>query len=143
MVQSLTGFWQDDSTQFHRSVQKANGSFAAALQRCVDTPTSCLPSFQQPINIDLVVGGLGIGEDVLNGRALIVTILLNNYLDAEKVRSVKIWEDRLVQYLLQKREYLVRSYGIKLSFNTEVSFHSHNYHVKYPSCVLAFHRNGN
>ncbi|TPX31091.1 hypothetical protein SmJEL517_g05502 [Synchytrium microbalum] len=112
MIQSVTGYWQDDLRLFDGS------NFESEFKRCTETPTSCLPKFGQPLKPDLIFGGFE-DEKSSSSRALIVTYVMKNSLDERTIRIAEGWETSLIDYLktLQRSDLGT----MELSFSTEIS----------------------
>lgn len=84
------------------------------LKDCTDTPVNCLPSFQQPLNKELLFGGYD-ENDVLSSKAIVVTFLLNNNQNTSDIATG--WENSLRDYLLN----VTLPKDTRISFNTEPS----------------------
>ncbi|ORY07889.1 Niemann-pick C type protein [Basidiobolus meristosporus CBS 931.73] len=96
VIQSVTGYWQDDLTNFKHDTWRTN------FDLCTYQPSSCLPAFQQPLKPDLIFGGFE--EQRYNeSRALIVTYVLKNYNDKRLVSKAEEWEKALLSLLANLR----------------------------------------
>ncbi|KAL9034409.1 MAG: hypothetical protein Q9214_007056, partial [Letrouitia sp. 1 TL-2023] len=117
VVQSVTGYFQ-------RSFSNVNpDSWKEDLRLCTEQPgnQACLPSFQLPLQRDLILGGWEKSGDVLKSEALITTWVVNNYPQGSAEEAIAIdWEDML-KNLLKDAQREARGRGLRLSFNTEIS----------------------
>ncbi|KAJ4298881.1 niemann-Pick type C- protein 1 [Kalmusia sp. IMI 367209] len=113
VVQSVTGYFQGDFGLVSPKTWQDD------LKDCVDNPSSCLPTFQQPLDPHLLFGG--VNESVLDAQALVVTWVVNNHPEGttEWLRA-KDWEDGLKDLMLVVQGE-ARDRGLRVSFNTEVS----------------------
>ncbi|KAF1976955.1 multidrug efflux transporter AcrB transmembrane domain-containing protein [Bimuria novae-zelandiae CBS 107.79] len=113
VVQSVTGYWKGDFGMVSKD------SWQEDLTDCVDNPTSCLPTFQQPLDPRLLFGG--VNESVLDAQAIVVTWVVNNYPEGtDELKRAMDWEDGLKSLLLAMQGE-AKERGLRLSFNTEVS----------------------
>ncbi|KAH7127186.1 sterol-sensing domain of SREBP cleavage-activation-domain-containing protein [Dendryphion nanum] len=113
VVQSLTGYWQGDFDNVDPS------TWDDYLLGCTDNPSSCLPTFQQPLDPHLLFGG--VTDNVLDANALIVTWVVNNGLeDTPEVGRAEAWEDS-IKDMMHEYQAQAQRRGLRLSFNTEVS----------------------
>jgi Niemann-Pick C1 protein len=113
VVQSVTGYFQGD---FANVVP--NG-WQDDLLQCVDNPSQCLPTFQQPLDPHLLFGG--VEESVLDAKALVVTWVVKNHPKGtpEEQRAMD-FENEMKNYLKFVSDEAIKR-GLRLSFNTEVS----------------------
>lgn len=113
VVQSISGYFQGD---FANVVAE---SWQDDLLQCVDNPSQCLPTFQQPLDSHLLFGG--VDKTVLDAKALVVTWVVQNYEKGtpEEVRAMD-FENEMKNYLKFVSEEASKR-GLRLSFNTEVS----------------------
>ena len=116
VVQSLTGY-------FHGSFSGVNkDSWQDDLKHCTEQPGSqeCLPDFQQPLQPDMVLGGIKNGS-ALSAEALLVTWVVNNYAEGSEGETRAIdWEESLID-LLKDAAQEAEQRGLRLSFTTEIS----------------------
>jgi Niemann-Pick C1 protein len=113
VVQSVTGYFKGDFANVKPSKWQDD------LVDCVDNPTSCLPTFQQPLDPHLLFGG--VDESVLDANAIVVTWVVQNHPEGtpEELRAMR-FEDEMKNYLKIVAED-AKNRGLRLSFNTEVS----------------------
>ena len=99
-------------------------TWAEDLQSCADSPAQleCLPSFQQPLPIQRLLGGYNYtSEPVTNASALVVTWIVTNYNPGNpELDKAMEWEDS-VKSLLKDVQIEAKERGLRLSFSTEVS----------------------
>ena len=114
VVQSLTGY-------FHGSFSAVNkDTWQDQLKHCTEQPTECLPDFQQPLQPDMVLGGIKNGS-ALSAEALLVTWVVNNYAEGSEGETRAIdWEESLID-LLNDAAQEAEQRGLRLSFTTEIS----------------------
>ncbi|KAE8827185.1 hypothetical protein PTNB73_08938 [Pyrenophora teres f. teres] len=113
VVQSITGYFQSDFANVSPT------SWQDDLLQCVDNPSSCLPTFQQPLDPHLLFGG--VNESVLDAKALVVTWVVQNHPKGtpEEHRAMD-FENEMKNYLRFVSDE-ARQKGLRLSFSTEVS----------------------
>ena len=113
VVQSVTGYFQGDFANV------SPDSWQDDLLQCVDNPSQCLPTFQQPLDPHLLFGG--VNETVLDAKALVVTWVVQNYPKGtpEEQRAMD-FENEMKNYLKFVSDEAHKR-GLRLSFNTEVS----------------------
>ncbi|EMD88657.1 hypothetical protein COCC4DRAFT_137183 [Bipolaris maydis ATCC 48331] len=113
VVQSVTGYFQGDFANVVPSSWKDD------LLQCVDNPSQCLPTFQQPLDSHLLFGG--VEESVLDAKALVVTWVVQNHPKGtpEEQRAMD-FENEMKNYLKFVSDEAAKR-GLRLSFNTEVS----------------------
>lgn len=90
------------------------------VKSCADSPVTCLPPFNQPLNKDMLFGGYE-NNDVLTSKALVITwVVSNGDADSELVERAKSWETVMEKFLLDIQKEAADK-GLRLSFNTEIS----------------------
>jgi Niemann-Pick C1 protein len=113
VVQSVTGYFQGDFANL------SPHSWEDDLTACVDNPTQCLPTFQQPLDPHLLFGG--INETVLDAKAIVVTWVVQNHPEGTpEEQRAKDFENEMQRYLKMVADDATKR-GLRLSFNTEVS----------------------
>ncbi|KAF2009672.1 multidrug efflux transporter AcrB transmembrane domain-containing protein [Aaosphaeria arxii CBS 175.79] len=113
VVQSVTGYFQSDFNEVDPS------AWDEQLLGCTDNPSSCLPTFQQPLDPRLLFGG--VDKNVLDANALVITWVVNNHPEGTpELERAMDWEDS-IKYMLQIYQDQAQKRGLRLSFNTEVS----------------------
>lgn len=113
VVQSLTGYFQGDFANVDPD------DWQQTLLGCTDNPSSCLPTFQQPLDPHMLFGG--VKENVLDAEAIIVSWVVNNHAeDTDEIERAMNWENSMKNMMLMVQDE-ARDRGLRLSFNTEVS----------------------
>ncbi|KAF2795418.1 multidrug efflux transporter AcrB transmembrane domain-containing protein [Melanomma pulvis-pyrius CBS 109.77] len=113
VIQSVTGYFQGDFSNVRPD------SWEDTLLDCVDNPSSCLPTFQQPLDPHLLFGG--VNQSVLDAQALIVTWVVSNHAEGTpEFQRAMNWEDSMKDMMLVFQGEAERR-GLRLSFNAEVS----------------------
>jgi len=113
VVQSITGYFGGDFSMVDPDTWRGD------LEACVDTPVNCLPDFQQPLDVKLLLGGWN--KTILSSEALIVTWVVNNYDEnTNALKRAVDWEGSLKR-ILKDVQLEAKQRGLRLSFNTESS----------------------
>lgn len=113
IVQSVTGYWQGDVDNFDPD------TYEEYLQDCATQPSLCLPDFQQPLKPQMILGGYQ-NDQYLTSKAMVVTFVLNNYVDENKVKMAEEWEKTLLRNILTKLESRPEWKDVRVSYSTEV-----------------------
>ncbi|CAG8778884.1 26779_t:CDS:2, partial [Racocetra persica] len=92
IVQSVTGYWQSNIDNFKEETWEDD------FGTCTSAPSFCLPDFQQPLKPDMILGGFE-NSNYKQAKALVLTFVLNNYLEKDKVKMAEEWEEKLRKYL--------------------------------------------
>ena len=115
VVQSITGYF--DGSPDDLSTWKEHISI------CTESPgnTDCLPSFQLPLDKNVILGGWEGSGDILKSQALIVTWVVNNHPEGseEEARAMK-WEESFKDFLSLVQQEASQK-GLRLSYSTEIS----------------------
>ncbi|CAI5757233.1 unnamed protein product [Candida verbasci] len=107
-IESFTQYFNGDINQLTES------NWSNKLQKCVDSPVECLPSFQQPLKSNILFDN----DDVTKSRAFIITLLVNN--DDEKLAIE--YENHLQSWIQTlKHENLHISYSTEISLTQELN----------------------
>ncbi|KAF0464950.1 multidrug efflux transporter AcrB transmembrane domain-containing protein [Gigaspora margarita] len=117
IVQSVTGYWQSDIDNFNEE------TWEYEFSSCTAAPSFCLPDFQQPLKPDMILGGFE-DSNYEEAKALVLTFVLNNYLEKNKAKMAEEWEDKLRSYLynvIEGKNDDVNVTDIRISFSTESS----------------------
>ncbi|KAI9840459.1 MAG: hypothetical protein M1837_001615 [Sclerophora amabilis] len=115
VVQSVTGYFQNDFSNI------SPNNWRRELKDCIESPLNCLPDFQQPLKVEMLLGRRNATEDVLNSEALIVTWVVNNHAEnTEGEKKAMDWEESLKGLLIAVQSE-AKERGLKLSFSTEIS----------------------
>lgn len=103
-IESFAQYFQGDINYLNEN------NWETKLKSCTDSPVNCLPTFQQPLKKDLLFSG---EENVLDSRAFVVTILLNN-LELTEHSAIK-YELSFIDWV----ETIVKPTGTKLGLNVD------------------------
>ena len=126
VVQSLTGFFGGSGGPQGSGGELRPDNWASHIRHCTESPGSqeCLPPFQQPLNKDMILGGIQDDDDVLSAKAMITTWVVNNHEEgSQKEKQAIDWEIGFKQVMLDaQREAAER--GLRLSFSSERSLES-------------------
>lgn len=114
VIQSVTGYWQGDSSTL------TSESWQEHLLECSAQPGNfeCLPLFQQPLKPNMILGGYD--EDILKSKALVASIVVANSLNNSVTTRAAIWEAELKTLLLEAQAK-ASELGLRMSFSTEIS----------------------
>ena len=115
VVQSVAAWFNNDLKPYTSKTWKEK------LRSCAKSNVKCLAKFGQPIDPNLILGGLNGSEDVADASATIITWVVNNYEEGTpEVKRAMDWELSLRSTLLNvQKEASTR--GLRLSFSTEIS----------------------
>lgn len=113
VVESFTQYFGGDYNQFNTKDWKKK------LEHCANVPVDCLPLFQQPLKKELLFGGYE-NSAILDSKALVITLLINNHQDDVLNKNSQAWEAELEQFLLNLQNVAFEK-GLRLSFSTEIS----------------------
>ncbi|KAI1317366.1 hypothetical protein EDD11_008546 [Mortierella claussenii] len=116
VVQSPTGYWQDDITRF-------SDSWKEEFEGCTSDPASCLPEFQQPLKPDIILGGFD-DQDYLSAKAFIITYVIQNSVDPNVTARAHEWELHYLEFM----DNLVKNHvdgiwteDLRISYSSEAS----------------------
>lgn len=115
-TQSLFEYWQNDAEKFKESLSE-NTQFTY-LTDCMKNPfeVNCLSSFGGPVHPFMAIGSYQ-NEAYLNAGSIIITFVINNYLNnKEEIQKAMAWE---AEVLLLLKNYT--SEIIDVSYTTERS----------------------
>jgi Niemann-Pick C1 protein len=115
VVQSVAAYFGNDI----KTVTPA--TWKKKLRSCAASPVDCLPKFGQPIQPDMILGGLEGSDDIADSTAIIVTWVVNNAAEGSpEVKRAMDWERSLKATLLDVQKE-ASDRGLRLSFSTEIS----------------------
>lgn len=90
-------------------------NWKSQLQGCTDSPVTCLPSFQQPLNKNLLFDR----DDVLYSEAFVVTLLVSSNLkDFKYIEKAVKYEHGLQSWIFNLQQ---ERPDLKIDFSTEIS----------------------
>jgi len=104
---------QSISAWMGESLEQWGEEWKTRVSDCANRPGECLPSFGQPIEPKLVLGGAE--GDWLNAKALVISIVVDNYHD-DRVKPAMQWESTLKDHLAG----LSRD-NVNIHYTTEIS----------------------
>ena len=118
VVQSIMAWFENDIDQY------GPDNWAERFVDCANAPAECLPDFQQPLMPQYVLGSVPTDPEnpsrFLDARALVVTYVVSDSLDAETQEKAMEWERSLRKYLLEMQGPALEA-GLKYTFTTGVS----------------------
>lgn len=139
-VQSFMGYFKNTLDGLNEDTWRKE------LDYCARTPTACLSSAGQPLNPKLLFGGPSVSSAVNSeeddrdrglmdltissqegefkasqAEAIVITYVIDNSLDTNKIKKAAEWERTLKAYLDDLSKKAEAERGIRLSFSTEVS----------------------
>lgn len=101
-------YWQNNEEKLYDAMNDTTNNYASLyehLGRCTRNPfeIECLSAFGGPIQPFMVVGSYGVNETYLNAGAIVITYVLNNYLDSghnkETLLKAISWEAEVLELL--------------------------------------------
>ncbi|KAN0119669.1 multidrug efflux transporter AcrB transmembrane domain containing protein [Hyaloscypha variabilis] len=115
VVQSVAAYFGNDLKKL------GPDNWKSKIRDCARSPVECLPKFGQPLDPNMILGGLGNAEDPTASSAIIVTWVIKNAAEgSHEVERAMDWEESLRTTLLDvQRE--ANDKGLRLSFSTEIS----------------------
>lgn len=115
VVQSVAGYFQDDPDMVEEDEWKSR------LRTCAESPVECRPEYGQPLEPNMILGGLTNSGDPTEASAMTVTWVLNNFPEGspELARAMD-WEESLKDRLLTLQDE-AKERNLRLSFSTEIS----------------------
>lgn len=148
VVQSLMGYFGNSLEGIDES------NWADKLNQCANTPASCLPSFGSPLNPSMLFGGIATSNDTTDtpvdartAKAVIITFVVNNYLESEELDRAKEWETTLKTYL----EHITagkagefkdpQTLGLTMAWSTEISLEGEinkSTNTDFPIVILSY-----
>ncbi|KAI8093242.1 patched family-domain-containing protein [Halteromyces radiatus] len=118
IVQSITGYWQDDINNFDPD------NWREDLEQCIFDPTSCLPESLQPLKPQMILGGYSTDKNdihYIDAKAVVVTFVLRNSLDPIETDKAQDWEVSLLSNILSKVNDRPEWEGVRITYSTESS----------------------
>ncbi|CAG8628831.1 10260_t:CDS:2, partial [Paraglomus occultum] len=117
IVQSVAGYWQSDISNVDPETWDAD------LDSCAANPIYCLPDFQQPLKAEMVLGGFEKGK-YSKAKAMVMTFVLNNYINNDEIQKAEEWEAALRAYLerlINGEIEEIDTTNLRISYSTESS----------------------
>jgi len=101
VIQAVTGYWQSDKTLF-----EADADWLGHLLHCLSNPSfpgdgtqlECLPLFEDPLKVEIVMGGYP-DTEFENATAFVMTFVVNNSLNETYLEEAVEWEKKFVEYM--------------------------------------------
>ncbi|KAF5322599.1 hypothetical protein D9619_000975 [Psilocybe cf. subviscida] len=120
VVQSIAAWYGNDLDDY------SENTWASHLRECAQTPTDCLPDFQQPLAPQYVLGAVPVNET--SGRklydqaeAIVITYVVSDSLDKEVQAKAMEWEETLKAYLSDLSQKIGDEAGLEIAFSTGIS----------------------
>lgn len=115
VVQSVAAYFDNEPALVGKS------SWQKKLRACAQAPAECRPSYGQPLDPEMILGGYSEGSDITDATAMTVTWVVNNYPEGSpEVARAMDWEQALKYRLLEVQDE-AKERGLRLSFSTEIS----------------------
>ncbi|CAG8768738.1 16136_t:CDS:2, partial [Acaulospora morrowiae] len=117
IVQSVAGYWQSQVERLKPD------TWQDEFEMCANTPSYCLPDFQQPLKPDMILGGFE-DKNYLSAKAFVLTFVLNNYVNERRIGMAEEWEKSLREYLedvIEGKNNDINMTQLRISFSTESS----------------------
>jgi len=96
-------------------------NWKSSFRQCADSPVMCRPDFGQPIEPNMILGGIEGLDDLTETPAITVTWVVNNFPEgSSELARAQDWERALKDRLLLAQDEAA-SRGLRLSFSTEIS----------------------
>jgi Niemann-Pick C1 protein len=115
VVQSVSAYFNNNPASVDET------KWPEKLKSCSDSPVGCLPKFGQPIEKEMILGGIPAGDGAANASALIVTWVVQNHAEGStEVKRAMDWEKAMRDELVSLQGEASQR-GLRLSFSTEIS----------------------
>ncbi|KAH9496665.1 NPC intracellular cholesterol transporter 1, partial [Bulinus truncatus] len=131
-IQSILNYYQNSHEMLDDTIYDQFGWFVEAnyldhFEYCVQSPyslndttklhTPCLGSYGGPVFPWVALGGFQ-GKEYRTANALVITFLVNNYLEPSKNEKAKAWEKEYVAFM---KNYTAEHTHIHIAFSSERS----------------------
>ncbi|XP_030383524.1 NPC intracellular cholesterol transporter 1 [Scaptodrosophila lebanonensis] len=129
VIQSIWGYFQDDVSRLDdEDVDNGfNVTYLDDLYQCTSNPYQCLAPYGGPVDPAIALGGFLKAGEQLSGEtryeladALILTFLVRNHLDKEKLVPALNWEKKFVEFMSGYVQNKSRKF-MDIAFTTERS----------------------
>lgn len=129
LIQSITNYWQLDPEKLNKSIEE--GTYAKTMVTCISNPTNvdvdyCLGSYGGPVLPYTALGGylkegevLALEPQYTESTALIITILISNYLDKDELGPALAWEKRFLDFMKEVTTDEEWTVDMDIAFNAE------------------------
>ncbi|XP_053611074.1 NPC intracellular cholesterol transporter 1 isoform X2 [Plodia interpunctella] len=125
VVQSLWGWWENDAEEFELDIE--DNKYLDKIASCANNPYSCLAPYGGPVLPAVALGGfLKPGEQLSKtspfheATSLIITILVNNKHDKDKLKPALQWEKEFISFMKNYTETSMPSY-MDIAYTSERS----------------------
>jgi Niemann-Pick C1 protein len=116
VVQSISAWLGTDMSAWEK---EGEYGWQARIEGCAASPAECLPEFGQPIDPKLILGGAK--GNWMEAKSLVITYVVDNSLDTEKVEKAKEWERTLQQFLSNTQARSRNEANVQIAYSTEIS----------------------
>lgn len=132
VVQSIWGYFQDDQDKFEEEDTDTQGftiNYLDTLLKCFGNPYNpeCLAQYGGPIDPAIALGGflkdgqsLSTTTDYQRADVVILTFLVNNYHQKDRIEPAKKWESEYVSFMKDWIKYN-KSSDVDIAFSSERS----------------------
>ncbi|XP_059489962.1 NPC intracellular cholesterol transporter 1 homolog 1b-like [Neocloeon triangulifer] len=132
LIQSVFGFFNNSWTKFNEvkpGPENTNLTYLDHIQSCIGNPYNpvCFAPYNGPILPSVGLGGYlrpgelsGDANDMIKAKALVLTILVDNYIEGDKVAPAFEWEKNFIAFM-QKWEKESKPEFMEIAFNSERS----------------------
>ncbi|BFZ21461.1 hypothetical protein BsWGS_24500 [Bradybaena similaris] len=131
-IQSILNYYQNSHEMIDKVVMDEYGFWELAnyldhFESCVQSPyslndttrlhTPCMGTYGGPVFPWVALGGFE-GKAYSTAQAFVITILVNNFLDASQVEPAKAWEKKYIEFM---KNYTAEHPHINIAFSSERS----------------------
>ncbi|XP_065341040.1 NPC intracellular cholesterol transporter 1 homolog 1b-like [Cloeon dipterum] len=132
LVQSVFGFFNNDWDKFNEVKPGPEGSelnYLDHMQSCIQNPYNpvCFAPYNGPVLPSVGLGGYlppgelsGDASDMIKAQAIVLTILVDNYLEPEKVAPAYEWEKNFIAFM-KRWEAESKPGFMEIAYNSERS----------------------
>ncbi|XP_017854983.2 NPC intracellular cholesterol transporter 1 isoform X2 [Drosophila busckii] len=129
VIQSIWGYFKDDKERLedHDTDNGFNVTYLDAMYQCISNPYLCLASYGGPVDPAIGLGGFLKPGDQLTGStkyeladAIILTFLVKNYHEKEKLVKALEWEKEFIKFMLDYKKNNM-SESMDIAFTSERS----------------------
>lgn len=140
-VQSVWGYFRNNIRMFDRKEKKPDGSitdYISFIKNCAQNSLNpiCLAEYGGPVDPAIAFGGFGDSEQGISSKisytsskSLVLTLVLNNHLEKERLEPVLKWEkmflDFMKNYTKNTSETMEISYYAERAVQDELDRESH------------------
>lgn len=129
LIQSVMNYWQNDPDNLNKSIEE--GKYAKKMVDCISNPTNvidqyCLGTYGGPVLPYTALGGylkegevLTLEPQYTESTALIITILISNYLEKDLLQPALAWEKRFIEFMKEVTQDEEWMQDMDIAFNAE------------------------